>query len=261
MSIPTSSTDTSVSAPRPLTGRVAVVTGASGGIGAAAAGLLAAQGAAVVLAARRTDRLEQEVAKITQAGGQAVAQTTDVTSAEALGQMVQRAVDEFGQLDYAVNCAGASGRGAFLEQTMEGFDRAMNINYRGVVLAMQAEIPAIVKSDAGAIVNVASVGGLVGVPNLSAYTAAKHAVIGLTKSVALEYAAQGVRINALAPGGTETEMLASGTEQQRRALANLSAMKRVSQPNEQAAAILYLLAGATFSTGTVLSTDGGQSAS
>ncbi|MET7486797.1 glucose 1-dehydrogenase [Streptomyces sp. NPDC005538] len=245
---------------RRLEGKVAVVTGSSSGIGAATAKSLAAQGAAVVLAARRADRLEKLVAEIEGEGGRAVAQPTDTTSARDLTAMVERAVTEFGHLDWAVNNAGASGRGAFLDLPVEDFDRAVDVNLRGVMLAMRAEIPAMLDNGGGAIVNTASVGGLVGVPGLSAYIASKHGVIGLTKSVGLEFATRNIRVNAVAPGGTNTEMLASGTQQQRDFLAGLSPMKRIAESEEIAAAIVYLLADATFTTGSVLSADGGQAA-
>ena len=245
---------------RRLEGRVAVVTGASSGIGAATGRLLAAQGAAVVLAARRADRLEELAEEIRAAGGLAVAQVTNTTAMGDLAGMVDRAVSEFGHLDWAVNNAGASGRGAFLEIPLEDFDHAVEVNLRGVMLAMRAEIPAMLANGGGAIVNTASVGGLVGVPGLSAYTAAKHAVIGLTKSVGLEFATRNIRVNAVAPGGTNTEMLASGTQAQRDFLAGLSPMERISEPEEIAAAIVYLLADATFTTASVLSADGGQAA-
>lgn len=243
-----------------LHGKVAVVTGASSGIGAATARSLAAQGAAVVLAARRADKLEELAAEITASGGLAVAQPTDTTSAADVARMVDRAVAEFGHLDWAVNNAGASGRGALLDISMDFFDHVLDVNLRGVLLAMRAEIPAMLDNGAGAIVNVASVGGLVGVPGLAAYTASKHAVIGLTKSAGLEFATRNIRINAIAPGGTATEMFQSGTQQQRDFLAALAPMKRVSDPAEIAAGIVYLLADATFSTGITLSADGGQSA-
>jgi NAD(P)-dependent dehydrogenase (short-subunit alcohol dehydrogenase family) len=243
-----------------LKGKVAVVTGASTGIGAATAKMLASQGAAIVLAARRADKLAELAEEITADGGLAVAQPTDTTSESDAARMVERARTEFGHLDWAVNNAGASGRGGFLDVPMETFDHALAVNLRGVILGMRAEIPAMLDNGGGAIVNTASVGGLVGVPGLSAYTASKHGVIGLTKSVGLEFATRNIRVNAVAPGGTNTEMLASGTQEQRDFLAGLSPMKRISEPDEIAAAIVYLLADATFSTGITLSADGGQSA-
>jgi NAD(P)-dependent dehydrogenase (short-subunit alcohol dehydrogenase family) len=236
------------------------VTGASSGIGAATARALATQGASVVLAARRRDRLDNLAAEINSAGGHAVAQPTDTTSTADLERMVSCAVDEFGHLDYAVNNAGASGRGPFLDLSIDDLDRVMNVNFRGVVMAMKAEIPLLQANGGGAIVNTASVGGLVGVPGLSPYVASKHALIGLTKSVALEYATQNIRINAIAPGGTNTEMLQAAPQAQRDFLASYSAMKRVSEPEEIAAAVVFLLADATFSTGITLAADGGQTA-
>ena len=125
--------------------------------------------------------------------------------------------------------------------------------------ALQAELPEIEKNG-GAIVNASSVGGLVGVPGLSAYSASKWGVIGLTKSVALEYATRGVRINAVAPGSTATEMLMSGSRESRDFLISLAPVKRISEPVEIARAVVFLLADATYSTGTVLAADGGQSA-
>jgi NAD(P)-dependent dehydrogenase (short-subunit alcohol dehydrogenase family) len=214
-----------------LNGKVAVVTGASTGIGAATARMLAAQGAAVVLAARRADKLAELADEITGNGGQAAAQPADTTSASDLARMVDRAVTEFGHLDWAVNNAGASARGAFLEIPVEDFDAAVAVNLRGVMLAMRAEIPAMLDNRGGAIVN-----------------------------VGLEFATRNIRVNAIAPGGTNTEMLASGTQEQRDYLASLSPMKRVSEPAEIAAGIVYLLADATFSTAITLSADGGQSA-
>jgi A-factor type gamma-butyrolactone 1'-reductase (1S-forming) len=213
-----------VSAPtpdlRPLTGdrlrgTVSIVTGASSGIGAATARLLATLGGSVVLMARRKDRLDGVVADIRDAGGSAAAYAGDTTEQADMEGAVALARAEFGHLDYAVNNAGMPGRGRFLEIETERFDQVLNVNLRGVFLAMRAELPALLARGSGAIVNVASVGGLVGVPNLSAYTASKHAVVGLTRSVALEYATTGIRINAVAPGGTDTALLASGTQAER----------------------------------------------
>ncbi len=243
---------------RRLAGKVAAITGASSGIGEATARELARLGASVVLAARRLGRLQAVVADIEAAGGTAYPVVTDTTKADDLKRMVDTAISQYNRLDYAVNNAGASGRGAFMEVKVGDFDRVMETNLRGVFLAMQAEIPALL-SGGGAIVNTASVGGLVGVPGLSSYVASKWAVIGLTKSVALEYATKGIRINAIAPGGTATEMLAGGTQEQRDFLASLAPMKRIADPAEIARGIVYLLADATFTTGIALPADGGQS--
>ncbi len=245
---------------RRLEGKVAVITGASSGIGAATARALAAHGAVVVLAARRADQLKVVAAEITSSGGTAVDQPTDTTSAADLSRMVNRARTEFGHLDWAVNSAGVPGRASLLDISMDFFDHVLEVNLRGVMLAMRAEIRAMLDNGGGAIGNVASVGGLVGVPGLSAYTASKHAVIGLTRSAGLELATRNIRINAVAPGATATEMFNSGTQQQQDYLASLSAMKRVSDPAEIAAAIIHLLTDATFSTGITLAADGGHSA-
>jgi len=242
-----------------LAGKVAVVTGASSGIGEATARELARLGASVVLAARRLDRLEAVVADIRVAGGTAHAVVTDTTKTDDLQRMVNTALDQYGRLDYAVNNAGASGRGAFMDVAVEDFDHVIETNLRGVFLAMQAEIPVLLQSGGGAIVNTASVGGLVGVPGLSSYVASKWALIGLTKSVALEYATKNIRINAIAPGATATEMSASWTSEQREFMAGLAPMKRICEPIEIARGIVYLLADATFTTGIALPADGGQS--
>ena len=244
-----------------LSGKVAIVTGASSGIGKATAEELGRQGASVVVVARRRDELEAVAAAIEADGGHAVSFVADITQPVDLKRMVAAALERYGRLDYAVNNAGATGRGAFMDIKVEDFDQTMNTNVRSVFLAMQAEIPAILQSGGGAIVNTASVGGLVGVPNLSSYVASKHAVVGLTKSVALEYATQGIRINAIAPGGTETAMISSGTKEQKDTLASYSAMKRLADPLEIARGIVYLLADATFTTGITMPADGGQSVS
>ncbi len=244
-----------------LAGTVALITGAGSGIGEAAARELARLGASVVVVARKREELERVVRSIEAGGGKAEMCPLDVTDDGAGRRMVEVAVERFGRLDYAVNNAGTTGRGAFLDVKVEDFDRTMSTNVRAVFLAMQAEIPAILRSGGGAIVNTASVGGLVGVPKLASYVASKHAIVGLTKSVALEYATQALRVNAIAPGGTETAMISSGTQEQKETLASYSAMKRLADPLEIARGIVYLLADATFTTGTVLAADGGQSAS
>ncbi len=246
---------------RRLQGKLAVITGASSGLGESTARELARLGAHVVPAARRFDALERIAHDIEAAGGTAHPLIADTTKPEDLKRMVQTAVDRYGRLDYAVNNAGIGDRGAILDVRVEDFDRIMATNVRGVFLAMQAEIPAILQGGGGAIVNTASVGGIVGVPGISSYVASKHAVIGLTKSVALEYATQNIRINAIAPGATKTEIYAHAPLELKEQLASYTAMKRLAEPIEIARGIIYLLADATFSTGIVLSADGGQSAS
>lgn len=239
-----------------LTGKVAVVTGASSGIGEATARELARLGACVVLAARRFDRLQAISDEIASTGGGAFPIATDATKSSDLKRAVEVARERYGRLDYAVNNAGMPGQGAFMDTSVEDFDRIATLNLRGVFLAMQAEIPAILETGAGAIVNVSSVAGLVGVPGLSMYAATKWGVIGLTKCVALEYASQGIRINAIAPGLTETEMLVGTTKEQREYLLSITPMKRVADPIEIARSVVYLLADATYATGIVLPADG-----
>ena len=244
---------------RRLAGKVAVVTGASSGIGEATARELARLGASGILAARRLDRLQAVAADIEAQGSTAHPVATDTTKADDLERMVDTAIQRYNRLDYAVNNAGASGRGAFMDVKAEDLDKVMETNLRGVFLAMQAEIPALLASGGGAIANTASVGGLVGVPGLSSYVASKWGLIGLTKSVALGYATQGIRINAIAPGATATEMSASWTPAQREFMSGLAPMKRIREPVEIARGIVYLLADATFTTGIALPADGGQS--
>jgi NAD(P)-dependent dehydrogenase (short-subunit alcohol dehydrogenase family) len=239
-----------------LAGKVAVVTGASSGIGEATARELARLGACVVLAARRFDRLQAISDEIASTGGGAFPIATDATKSSDLKRAVEVARERYGRLDYAVNNAGMPGQGAFMDTSVEDFDRIATLNLRGVFLAMQAEIPAILETGAGAIVNVSSVAGLVGVPGLSMYAATKWGVIGLTKCVALEYASQGIRINAIAPGLTETEMLVGTTKEQREYLLSITPMKRVADPIEIARSVVYLLADATYATGIVLPADG-----
>ena len=236
----------------PLAGKVAVVTGASSGIGEATARELTRLGASVVIAARRFDRLKAIAAEIEASGGRAYPLATEVTLAHDLKRMVEAAEEQYGRLDYAVNNAGVSGQGAFMDMAVEDFDRIAAINLRGVILAMQVEIPAMLRSGGGGIVNVSSAAGLAGVPGMSLYAATKWGVIGLTKSVALEYATRGIRINAIGPGLTAMEMLDGITKDEREFLLMYTPMKRISEPVEIVRSVIYLLANATFTTGAVL---------
>jgi len=245
-----------------LTGRVALIAGASRGIGAATAESFAAAGAAVVLAARDLAALEAVRDRIEAAGGRALAVQADVTSAESMRGLVEAALSAYGRLDAAFNNATAGPRPAPLADIDPAeFDLGIASNIRGTFLGMKYQIPAMLAGGGGAIVNMASLAGLTGTANLAAYVAGKAGIIGLTKVAALDYADHGVRVNVLAPGPILTHHLeAAGPEAQR--LAGLSTpMRRTGTPAEVAAAVVWLCSpGSTYITGTVLPVDGGQSA-
>jgi NAD(P)-dependent dehydrogenase (short-subunit alcohol dehydrogenase family) len=247
-----------------LEGKVAIVTGASRGIGAEAARVFAAAGAAVALAARTADALESVAEEIVAAGGQAVAVPTDVTDAEAVEQLVARTVQTFGRLDVALNNAGGgiSGKAALADVPSEDLDRALDLDLRGAFLCMKYEVPAMLDSGGGAIVNVSSgAGRKAGAPGLSTYVAAKHGLEGLTKAAALDYAARGIRVNAVAPGPIDTELMAFGSEEGRRLAVQSVPLQRLGQPADVALAALWLCsAEASFISGAILPIDGGQAA-
>jgi NAD(P)-dependent dehydrogenase (short-subunit alcohol dehydrogenase family) len=246
----------------PMRGRVALVAGASKGIGAATAEAFAAAGAAVVLAARDTAALESVARRIGASGGNAIAVRTDVADAESMGSLVDRALEAYGRLDAAFNNATDGPLPAPLADIDTGeFDQGIATNIRGTFLGMKFQIPAMLRSGGGAIVNMASIAGLNGTANLAAYVAAKAGIIGLTKVAALDYADQGIRVNVVAPGPILTHHLAAaGPEAQR--LAGLSTpMRRVGDAPEVAQAVLWLCSEqSSFITGIVLPVDGGQSA-
>ena len=245
-----------------MTGRVALVAGASKGIGAATAEAFAAAGAAVVLGARDTAALESVVKRIEAGGGQAIAVRTDVADAESMRNLVDRGLAAYGRLDAAFNNATDGPMPAPLADIDAGeFDRGIATNIRGTFLGMKFQIPAMLRSGGGAIVNMASIAGVNGTANLAAYVAGKAGIIGLTKVAALDYADQGIRVNVVAPGPILTHHLqAAGPEAQR--LAGLSTpMRRTGTAAEVARAVLWLCsAQSSFITGIVLPIDGGQSA-
>lgn len=248
-------------APALLDGKATLVIGASQGIGAAAARHFAAQGARLVIGARNleaTTALRDEL----RAEGHAVeAVRIDVTEPDTIASAVGLAVDVYGRLDAAFNNAGASVLAPFHEYTQEVYDHLLAVNLKGVFLAMQQEIRAMLASGGGAIVNTSSVGGLVGNFGLAPYIAAKHGVIGLTKA-AFEYGEQNLRINAVAPGSTATEMFLGGMRHAPPEIVarfnSTSPMNRLGRPEEIAAAAAWLLSDqATFVTGATLPVDGG----
>jgi NAD(P)-dependent dehydrogenase (short-subunit alcohol dehydrogenase family) len=247
-----------------FTGKVAIVTGATSGIGRAAALAFAREGAKVVVAGRREAEGIETVRQIQSAGGEAVFVRTDVTNASDVEALVNTACSTYGRLDVAFNNAGV-GEGSsssIHEKPIEAYDRVMNTNVRGVFLSLKYEIEAMLRNRRGAIVNTSSVSGLVGFSGAAVYVASKHAVLGLTKSAALEYAPLGIRINAIAPGGTETPLLdriTGGSEtQKRRDFIGFHPMGRIGTPEEIAEAVLWLCSDkSSFTTGHALVADGG----
>ncbi len=244
--------------------QVALVTGGTSGIGRAAALAYAREGARVVVAGRREKQGQAVVAEIKAAGGDAVFFRADVTRESDLATLVARTVDHYGRLNVAFNNAGIEGNfgPTIAEQTEEHFDRVFAANVKGVLLAMKHEIPALLRHGGGAIVNNASVAGSIGFPGASVYVASKHAVIGLTRTAALEYAAQGIRINAVSPAGIQTEMFdrvfGAGETEQKKWMATQHPVNRVGTAEEIADAVLWLSSpGASFVTGHDLLVDGG----
>jgi NAD(P)-dependent dehydrogenase (short-subunit alcohol dehydrogenase family) len=247
---------------RPLSGRVALVAGASKGIGAATAEEFAAAGAAVVLAARDVAALRSVADGIEARGGRALAVGTDVTDAGSVRRLVERTIEAFGRLDAAFNNATAGPLPAPLaEIDPDEFDLGIATNVRGTFLGMKYQIPAMLASGGGAIVNMASLAGVIGVANLAAYVAGKAGIIGLTKVAALDYADQGIRVNVVAPGPILTHHLEAAGAQAQRGAAMATPMRRVGTAAEVARTVLWLCSEqSSFVTGTVLPVDGGQAA-
>jgi NAD(P)-dependent dehydrogenase (short-subunit alcohol dehydrogenase family) len=247
--------------PRVLEGKVALVMGASRGIGAAVARAYAAAGAAVTLAARDRDALEALREELTASGRRAIAVPTDVADADAVARAVAETLSAFGRLDVACNNAAVVGHAPtpLADLSLELFDAAYAVNLRGAFVGMKHEIPAMLATGGGAIVNMSSTAGQQGVGGLATYVSTKHGLEGLTKVAALDYAAAGVRVNAIAPGPILTDNLVRAGSEGQRAAAMAMPMQRIGTPDEVAAATVWLCSdGAAFITGTTLVVDGGK---
>jgi NAD(P)-dependent dehydrogenase (short-subunit alcohol dehydrogenase family) len=244
-------------------GKVALVTGGNSGIGRHASLAFAREGAKVVVAARGVDEGERTVSMIREAGGEAMFVATDVTGAESVRAMVRACIERYGRLDAAFNNAGITGSVTdfIVDYDEEIFDRTVAVNLKGTWLCMKYEIPEMLRAGRGSIVNCSSTAGLRGGARASAYYASKHAIVGLTKSVALEYATNGIRVNAVCPGMIGTDMVAREFARAPEKFAVLKQkipMARIGTVEEIAAAVLWLCADeSSYVTGAALSADGG----
>jgi NAD(P)-dependent dehydrogenase (short-subunit alcohol dehydrogenase family) len=248
-----------------FSGKVAIVTGAGNGIGRATALAFAQSGLQVVVADVDVNGGEQTVAAIKAADGTATFIACDVTRDDQVQALVQRTVATYGRLDYAFNNAGIEIEQSKLADGKESeFDAIMNVNVKGVWLCMKYQIPAMLAQGGGAIVNTASIAGLGAAPKMSIYSASKHAVIGLTKSAAVEYGKKNIRVNAVCPAVIDTEMFRRAYQADPKKAAAAQALHpigRIGTVEEIAAAVLYLCSDlAGFTTGIALPVDGGATA-
>lgn len=242
--------------------KVAIITGGNSGIGRATAVALARQGVNITIASRRTKEGEETVKLVKDAGSEGIFVKTDVTKEDDVRSLVEKSTDKFGRLDYAFNNAGIEeSMTPLVDQRSDLFDRIISVNVKGVWLSMKYEIPEMIKSGGGSIVNMSSVAGVMGFPQMPIYIASKHAVLGLTKSAALEYARSGIRINAVAPGAVNTDMakrVMEGNPQLNQTLTSMHPIGRVAEPEEIADVVSWLLSDkSSFVLGHTLLADGG----
>ncbi len=240
--------------------KVAIVTGGTFGIGKATAIAFARRGARVVIADWVQD--DSVLKEIKELGGTGIFVRCDVSKPDEIAAMIRQAVDAYGKIDFAVNNAGIEGKTASTHEcSEENWDNTININLKGVWLCMKYELPVMIKQGKGAIVNLASVAGLIGFPGLPAYVVSKHGIVGLTKTAALEYAKQQIRINAVCPGVIKTAMVDRLTGEDKtveKQYENMEPIGRMGQPEEVAEAIIWLCSdAASFVTGHAMAVDGG----
>jgi NAD(P)-dependent dehydrogenase (short-subunit alcohol dehydrogenase family) len=249
-----------------LQGKAAIITGGSKGIGKAIAQAFSGAGAGVALAARGREDLEQAAKEIEAVGGRALAVPTDVTDPEQVQNLIDRTVTELGTVDILVNNAGAAPFLSTLDQMrMEGFEKYFRLNFNGAVLCTKAAAPVLTATGDGCVLNVASVAGFIASPGLTYYASAKAALISFTRTMAQEWAASRVRVNALAPGWIETEMNEPARQivpEFNRSVLDSIPLGRWGTPEDVAGAAVFLCSpAASFITGSVLVIDGGQTLS
>ncbi len=247
--------------PEKMEGKVALVTGGGSGLGQATALAFAKHGAKVVVADMNVEGGNKTIRLIKEAGGDAIFVKCDVSKAAEVEAMVNKGVETYGRLDYAFNNAGIEGlRTPIVDYQEEIWDRVISINLTGVWLCMKYEVSQMLKQGCGAIVNTSSAAGLIGIPGSTAYTASKHGVIGLTKTVALEYGKVGIRVNAVCPGAFYTPMLdrmIKNYPDMEKWYQEVTPMGRLGNPEELAMTVVWLCLEPSFITGAAIPVDGG----